>query len=102
MEKIIYAAGVEYLEIDGCNDLCYLWRKRSIRSSELSFEEIRRINIYNPHREEKKVNINISKKFFLLKKVDCTDSDVIRNQDKTVSIHLGPKGSLGIDFGVIE
>ncbi|MAW07673.1 MAG: hypothetical protein CME61_05255 [Halobacteriovoraceae bacterium] len=101
-KKIIYAAGVEYLDIDGCNDLCYLWRKRSIRSTELSFEEIRRINIYNPHREKRKVNINISKKFFLLKKVDCTDSDVIRNQDKTVSIHLGPKGSLGIDFGVIE
>ena len=101
-KKIIYAAEIEYLEMDGAENLEYVWRKRQIKSSELDFEEVRRINFFNPYSETKEVNIKASERFFLLKVVDEDCATISRQSDRGMAVSLLPKGSVGIDFGVVD
>lgn len=101
-KKIIYAAEIDFLKMSGADELDYIWRKRPIKSNELNFEEIRRLNIFNPHNEEKVVTLEPSERFFLLKKVDDHLASVNRMTSRELCISLSPKGSVGIEFGVVE
>lgn len=100
--KIIYAAEIDFLKMSGVEDIDYIWRKRPIRSNELNFEEIRRLNIFNPHNEEKTIVLEPSERFFLLKKVDEFKAILNRRTSRELMISLSPKGSVGIEFGVVE
>ena len=101
-EKIIHAAEIDFLKITGSKDVSYLWRKRSIRPTELSFEEVRRVNFYNPSWEQKIIEIVSRDRFYLLKKIDTHGAKLERKDDKNIRITLAAKGSVALDFGVVE
>lgn len=100
--KVIYAAEIDFLKMSGADDVDYIWRKRPIKSNELNFEEIRRLNIYNPHNVERVITLEPSDRFFLLKKIDDHNATINRKTSRELVIDLAPKGSVGVEFGVVE
>jgi hypothetical protein len=76
-----------------------VWKTRSTSSTELNFEEVRRVSFYNPTSYKKKLHIPLVRSFALLKVMD--ESNVkVKNWSQEVEIEMMPEGSISLDFGV--
>lgn len=75
------------------------WRFRGCNTNELSFEEIRRMDLYNPSSYKKKFKFSIPSNFKLIKVVD-EEKVKFHHGQKEIEIEMMPEGSLSLDFGV--
>ncbi|PIQ55147.1 MAG: hypothetical protein COW01_08385 [Bdellovibrionales bacterium CG12_big_fil_rev_8_21_14_0_65_38_15] len=97
--KILETYDIVHVDMEAEEGVDHFWRVREAKPSELSFEEIRRLNLYNSTSYRKKVEIRFQKTFALLKLVDETN---VRTQSGQglLQIEILPGGSVAVDFGV--
>lgn len=77
------------------------WRVRGCNTNELSYEEVRRMDLYNPSSYKKKMRFQIPENFRLLKVVD-EEKVSFNHGQREIEIEFLPEGSLSLDFGVFS
>lgn len=89
------------LEIKSEEGLEYSWRQRGAHATELQFEEVRRLSVYNPTSYKKRMLLEIPKNFALIKLLDETH---VQSQSRPGSMMLEflPMGSITLDFGLFS
>ena len=90
-----------YQEIQLGEGVVAIWNKRLPEKNELNFTEVRRVILYNPTYEERKVKIGPQKKFKLLRYLHEYNTKVAGLQGG-VEVVLASDGCVAIDFGLIE
>ena len=98
-EKIIDTYDLVHVDMEAEEGVDHFWRVREAKPSELSFEEIRRLNLYNSTSYRRKIEIRYPKTFALLKLVDETNVRTQTGQG-LLQIEILPGGSVAVDFGV--
>lgn len=87
------------MRMDG--DVFSMWRIRGTSNHELSYLDVRRVNIYNPTSYKKMVTIKTHRHFAFMKMVDPTRASAKSTSDG-VDIELLPQGKIALDFGHYE
>jgi hypothetical protein len=82
-------------------DVFSLWRVRSTSQHELSYLDVRRVNIYNPTSYKKIVFIKTHKHFAFMKVIDPMRASV-KSTTEGVDVELLPNGKIALDFGHYE
>lgn len=82
-------------------DVFTMWRIRGTSSHELSYLDVRRVNIYNPTSYKKLVTIKTNKHFAFMKMVDPTRANA-KSTSQGVDVELLPHGKIALDFGHYE
>ncbi len=100
-KKIIYSFSFYHIPILDADGVDFFWRTRASRTTELKFEEIRRLSLYNPTSYKKKVRMKFTKNFVVYKVLDETNT-VVQSYPQEVDVELLPDGSVVIDFGVFS
>lgn len=97
--KVIETYDLMHVQMQAEEGIDHFWRVRSTTPSELNYEEVRRLNLYNSTSYRRKVELRYPKTFALLKLVDETN---VRTQSSPgmLQIELLPGGSVAVDFGV--
>jgi hypothetical protein len=88
-------------EIIADEDVFSVWRIRATSPHELSYLDVRRVNIYNPTSYKKNVSIKTHKHFAFMKMIDPTKANAKSTPDG-VDIELLPNGKIALDFGHYE
>lgn len=83
------------------DDVFTLWRIRATSPHELSYLDVRRVNIYNPTSYKKVVTIKTHKHFAFMKMIDPTRANAKSTPDG-VDVELLPNGKIALDFGHYE
>lgn len=99
--KLIGTFEIQHIIVEASEQLEYFWRTRGSSTSELNYEEVRRVSIYNPTSYKKKFRLKFAKNFALLKIIDEINSNVT-SQPHEVTGELLPDGSVSVDFGVFS
>lgn len=99
--KILETFSLPVLELNLPEGVLSFWRTRSAHSHELSYEEIRRLSLYNPSSYKKKFSITLPKTMVLLKVVDQFYVEV-HTKASTLEILMSPEGTVSLDFGVFS
>ncbi len=100
-EKLLATFSIFHARPQKVDGIEYAWRTRSSTSSELNYEEVRRLSIYNPTSYKKKFKFVLPKNFVLMKVVDEINVKVVTAPHE-VEVELLPEGSLSLDFGVFS
>lgn len=82
-------------------DVFSMWRIRATTPHELSYLDVRRVNIYNPTSYKKTVSIKTHKHFAFMKMIDPTRANAKSTTDG-VDVELLPNGKIALDFGHYE
>ncbi len=77
------------------------WRTRSSSPSELNYEEIRRLSLYNGTSYKKKIKLPLERNFVLLKILDEQNA-VVQSYPHQIEVQLLPEGAVSLDFGVFS
>lgn len=96
--NIFHFFNLEQPDIQMDNDVFSLWRIRATFPHELSYLDVRRVNIYNPTSYKKSVSIRTQKHFAFMKMIDPNRA-VARSTPQGVEIELLPSGKIALDFG---
>ncbi len=88
-------------EISLDDDVFTLWRIRATAPHELSYLDVRRVNIYNPTSYKKSVSIRTHKHFAFMKTIDPTRAKA-KSTPEGVDVELLPNGKIALDFGHYE
>jgi len=99
--RILDVFDLNFLKFKGIEDLLLFWKKKNANSSDLNYDEIRRLYIYNPTSYKKKLKILIERNFSLIKVLNEIQSSVETNPYQ-IEIKVLPGGSLSLDFGVFS
>jgi hypothetical protein len=97
--KIIATISITHIRIKHDRDLCFFWRTYFDNMSELTYEEVRKLNIYNPSSYKKQLKVPITNNFVLIKASNQTHSSFTTSRSE-VLIELLPGGSINLDFGL--
>lgn len=101
-ETLISYLNIKHLDIQADEaGVYYFWHSRPSNAYELSYEEIRRVSIYNTTSYKKKAKISGAKNFAFLKTVDQRKVEV-KSTPIGIEVHLLPGGSVSLDFGFYE
>ncbi len=95
--SIIDLFGVMHFELDYDEGVFSYTQTRAAGHNELSYEEIRRLSIFNPTNYKRKVKILPSKNFALIRLANNRDVDI--KSGNGVHIELKPNGHAALDFG---
>ncbi len=79
----------------------FYWRSRGATTNELSYEEIRRLNVYNPSSYKQKCQVKLESKFALIR-VSKEDHSQVQTGPSEINIELLPGSCLAIDLGLFE
>lgn len=82
-------------------DVFSMWRIRATSPHELSYLDVRRVNIYNPTSYKKVVSIKTHKHFAFMKTIDPTRANA-KSTPEGVDVELLPNGKIALDFGHYE
>ncbi|WP_127714869.1 hypothetical protein [Halobacteriovorax sp. HLS] len=99
--KLVSTFEIQHIDVESDDIVEYFWRTRASGASELNYEEIRRISIYNPTSYKKKFKLKFEKNFALLKIIDEVNANITTIQHE-INGDLLPDGSVSIDFGVFS
>lgn len=100
-ERLISTFEFHYLGLEADESVHWFWRTRPSTHHELSYEEVRRLSVYNPSSYKKKIKLSLRHNFALIKVVDEYNSS-LKTQPHEVEIELMPEGSVSLDFGVFS
>jgi hypothetical protein len=92
---------LKQLESNIPQDVFGFWRIRSANHHELSFIDIRRINLYNPTSYKKTVSIQTKNCFAFMKVIDPHLANA-KSLSHSVEVELLPNGKIALDFGHYE
>lgn len=92
---------VKHMLIDSDADVQYFWMRRAANSFELSYEEIRRVHVYNPTSYKKKMRFKSTTGFAFLRSVDERHVE-LKSTPIGIELMLLPGGSITLDFGYFE
>lgn len=98
-DKILETYDLIHVNMEAEEGVDHFWRVRAATPSELSYEEIRRLNLYNSTSYKRKVEIKYPKTFALLKLIDEINVRV-ESLPGVLRVELMPGGTLTVDFGV--
>ena len=98
--QLIGTFSIPYLKIQG-EDVDYFWQTGRNDSAKLDYREMRRVYVYNPGGDKKKVKIPFRQNIVLDKVVQKINSSVV-SSPKFVEINLAPKGITVLDYGVVN
>ncbi|MCB9063322.1 MAG: hypothetical protein H6622_17485 [Halobacteriovoraceae bacterium] len=98
-EKLISTFDILHLQFDKENQVDKVWQYRGTGPSELSYQEIRRVTLYNDTSYKKKVRIPMMRGFALMKLVDEQNVKVTSQEDH-IDLNFLPKSIISLDFGV--
>lgn len=98
-QKLISTFDIRYLKVQQKDPLLTIWRTRPANSSELNYEEIRRLTLVNTTSYRKKVDIELRKNF-ALKKVIGEDKVNVQHKANSLNIEVLPGGQVSFDIGV--
>lgn len=82
-------------------DVFSMWRIRATSPHELSYLDVRRVNIYNPTSYRKVVSIKTHKHFAFMKMIDPNRASA-KSTPEGVDVELLPNGTIALDFGHYE
>ncbi len=88
-------------EVQMDDDVFGLWRIRPTAPHELSYLDVRRVNLYNPTSYKKAVSIRTHRQFAFMKMIDPTRATA-RSTTDGVEVELLPNGKIALDFGHYE
>lgn len=100
-QRLIATFNFHHLPLEADESILWFWRTRPSTHHELSYEEVRRLSVYNPSSYKKKVKLSLRQNFALIKVVDEFNSS-LKTQPHEVEIELMPEGSVSLDFGVFS
>ena len=100
-DSMISYLDVKHLDLDVDEDIFYFWRSRSSNTYELSYEEIRRVNFYNPTSYKKKARIKSSQNFAFIKKIYNKYVEV-KSTPVGIDLIFQPGSNVTLDFGYYE
>ena len=92
---------VKHMLIDSDADVQYFWMRRAANSFELSYEEIRRVHVYNPTSYKKKMRFKSTTGFAFLRSVDERHVE-LKSTPIGIELMLLPGGSITLDFVYFE
>ena len=98
-ERLISTFSILHLHLEIPSEIQVLWKTRNISTSELKFEEVRRLSLYNLSSYKKKIKIPQTKNFALLKILDEINVNV-SNLGQELLIEFLPDSHVSLDFGV--
>ena len=88
-------------ELQMDDEVFSMWRIRSTTPHELSYLDVRRVNLYNPTSYKKLVTIKTNKHFAFMKMIDPTRASA-KSTPEGVDVELLPKSKIALDFGHYE
>jgi hypothetical protein len=88
-------------EMNMDEDVFTLWRIRATSPHELSYLDVRRVNIYNPTSYKKVVTIKTHKHFAFMRMIDPTRANA-KSTPEGVDVEVLPNGKIALDFGHYE
>lgn len=100
-ESITMLFQFSHLQFNFSEGIDSVWQTRQSTFSELNYEEVRRLSLYNPTSYKKRIKVPVHKNFALIKVVDQMNVEV-ESSTQYLSIELMPEGSLSLDFGVFS
>lgn len=83
------------------DDVFSIWRIRATSPHELTYLDVRRVNLYNPTSYKKMVTIKTNKNFAFMKMIDPTRATA-KSTPEGVEVELLPNGKIALDFGHYE
>lgn len=99
--KVFLVLNIRHPVVKSDEYIYYLWQRRFSSSHELQFEEVRRLNIFNPSNYKRKIKVLAHQNFAFLKTIDERLSHT-KSSEKSIEIELKPGGSLSLDFGLYQ
>lgn len=100
-KKIISTFDIVHVPIENADGVDYFWRTRASKTSELKFEEVRRLSLYNSTSYRKKIRMKLMKNFIIYKVIDEINV-IVQTFPNEVEVELAPDGSVVLDFGVFS
>jgi len=100
-QKIISMFEKDHARVERESKVEFFWRKRAATTNELSYEEIRRLNLYNPSSYKQKCQVFLESKFAVIK-VNREDNSQVQTGPSEINIDLLPKSQVIIDLGLFE
>ncbi len=97
--KLITTLSVIHLPIKYGPDICFFWRKRFDNTNELNYEEVRKLNLYNPSSYKQYVQLPMINNFVLIKAGTPKYSSFTTARNE-INVELLPGGSIDLDFGI--
>ena len=100
-ERILSTFNIRHVQVEADEGIEFFWRMRMTSPSELNYEEVRRVNLFNLSSYRKKAIINFPKSFALMKVGDKVNAQVETGPHQ-VHLDFLPGAMAGIDFGVFH
>ena len=88
-----------YLEHD--KDLDFFWSSKMPTGTDFSYDELRRLKVYNNSSYRKDYKIKVPEKFALVKYLDNYNCE-IQTKNHEITLTMNPKSMIGLEFGVYE
>lgn len=98
---VLATFNIPQVQIKAEEGLEYSWRQRGAHATELHYEEVRRLSIYNPTSYKKRILVELPKSFALLKLIDETHVQT-QSRPGSVMMEFLPMGSISLDFGLFS
>lgn len=92
---------LNHMDVALGDEVFSLWRIRATTPHELSFLDVRRVNLYNPTSYRKQVTIQTKGGFAFMKMIDPSKASA-KSVGHGVEVELLPNGRIGLDFGHYE
>lgn len=99
--QIIKYVGINHLEVKADEGVEYIWNYRSSNSYELSYEEVRRVSLYNPTSYKRFVQVKASHNFAFVRSIDEVNAS-FKSTPHGIEVSLMPGGSVSLDYGYFE
>lgn len=100
-DAMIGYLNLKHLKVKAEDGIHYFWKVRSSNTYELNYEEIRRVNFYNPTSYKKKAHVHTSSNFAFVKIIDQYNSQV-NSTPLGIDMELKPGAFVTLDFGYFE
>ena len=88
-------------EVKADKEVFSMWRIRAATAHELSYLDVRRVNLYNPTSYKKHVVIHTQNRFAFMKMIDPAKASA-KSVSHGVEVELLPQGRIALDFGHYE
>jgi hypothetical protein len=99
--KVFNSLDLDYCQIDSETGIRYAWHERNVGPSELKFDKVKRLSIFNPSSYKRKIKIKYPTPLVFQKIIDEQNVEM-SNTTHEIELSFMPKGSVSLDFGVIS
>ncbi|TDJ06844.1 MAG: hypothetical protein E2O68_04270 [Deltaproteobacteria bacterium] len=98
-EKIINTFHLKHVEFELPEEVDFFWTTRMISPSEIDFQEVRRLHLYNTGKGKQHFKVKLRNKTSLVKVASKYNAKV-KTKAQSIEAELDPSGSIDMDFGI--